>query len=388
MLKRVQHDMEMKKSQTGTLIHFGELSLKGKNRNVFIDQLISNIERKTDGKITKYRDRLFLDGGNPELLCYVYGISWYSKAIKIKKDLNEIINYVLLLVEKNLVGTKTFGVHVKRADKSFKPDSQELSSELGKLIKDRFNLSVNLKKPDLNISVEVAEDVFIHLNKIKGLGGMPVGNGGRILSLLSGGIDSPVASCQMIKRGADVDFLHFHALSSNEKVLDSKIIDLAKIIANFQGNSVLYIVSYNEFQKEIFKHKIKKGYELVLFRRFIIKFAEFLAEKESYQAICTGDSLSQVASQTIENIASVMCNLSIPVFQPLISMDKLEIIELSKKIGSYKTSIKKYKECCSLMSKNPKTRTKKSIISIYEEKINFDKIVKNTYDLLYKIELT
>jgi len=372
--------MQMKKVQTGTLIHFGELSLKGKNRNVFIEKLINNIERKTGGKVTKYRDRLFLMGGNPDLLSYIYGISWYTKAIRLKKDLKNIINNVIQLIEENQVGTKTFGVHVKRADKSFKPDSQELASSLGNTIRERFNLSVNLKNPDLNISIEIADDVFIYLNKQKGLGGMPVGNGGRILSLLSGGIDSPVASCQMIKRGAEVDFIHFHALSSNEKVFDSKIIDLAKIVTNFQVKSIIYIASYNEFQKEILKHKIENGYELVLFRRFIIKFAEFLAEKKSYHAICTGDSLSQVASQTIENIASVMCNISIPVFQPLISMDKLEIIEISKKMGSYETSIKEYKECCSLMSKNPKTKTRKNIINRYEELIDLENIIKKTYE--------
>ena len=377
----------MKEAQTGTLIHYGELSLKGKNRNVFIDQLVSNIERKTGGNVIKYRDRLFLVGGIPDLLSYIYGISWYTTAIKIKKDLKEINYHSLKLIEENRVGRSTFGVRVKRADKSFKPDSQELASDLGKAINQRYNLSVDLKNPDLNIFIEIAEDVFIHLNKIKGLGGMPVGNGGKILSLLSGGIDSPVASYQMIKRGAEVDFIHFHALSSNEKVLDSKIIDLAKIVTNFQVRSVLYIASYNEFQKEILKQKIENGYELVLFRRFIIKFAEYLAEKNSYQAICTGDSLSQVASQTIENIASVMFNLSIPVFQPLISMDKLEIIEISKKMGSYETSIKEYRECCSLMSKNPKTRTKKHLIERYEKQLYFDNIIKKTYENLIKIEI-
>ena len=153
---------------------------------------------------------------------------------------------------------------------------------------------------------------------------------GKILSLLSGGIDSPVASCQMIKRGAEVDFLHFHSYNSNAKVLDSKIIELVKIVSKYQLKSTLYIASYNEFQKEMLKQNIENGYELVLFRRFLIKFAESLADNYGYNAICTGDSLSQVASQTIQNIESVMSNVSVPVFQPLISMDKLEIIDISK----------------------------------------------------------
>lgn len=370
----------MKEAQTGTLIHFGELSLKGKNRNLFIDKLISNIESKTCGKVIKYRDRLFLKGGDTDKLTLIYGISWYSKAIRFSKDLNEIKNNLIQLIEKNLKDNKTFGINVKRADKSFKPDSQALASALGKIIKDKYKLSVNLNNPDLKISIEIAEDVFIHLNKEKGLGGMPVGIAGRILSLLSGGIDSPVASCQMIKRGAEVDFLHFHALSSNKKVIDSKIVKLARIVTKYQLKSKVYIASYGEFQKEIFKQKFEVGYELILFRRFIIKFAEFLAEKESYQAICTGDSLSQVASQTIENIGSVMHNLSVPVFQPLISMDKLEIIDISKNIGSYETSIQEYKECCSLMSKNPKTKTRKTIVNSYENILDFDKIIDSTFN--------
>jgi len=378
----------MNKVQSGILIHFGELTLKGKNRNVFIEKLINNIQRKTAGKIIKYRDRLFLIDGDQEQLKYVYGISWYTKAIKVSKDLDSIKSSLFNLIDKNLKNSESFGIHVKRADKSFKPDSQVLASMLGKAIKDKFNLKVNLKNPDINIFIEIADDVFIHLNKEKGLGGMPVGIAGKILSLLSGGIDSPVASCQMIKRGAEVDFLHFHALSSNEKAFDSKIIDLAKIITRYQVKSKVYISSYNEFQKEILKNTIEKGYELVLFRRFIVKFAEFLAEKENYNAICTGDSLSQVASQTIENISSVMRNINIPVFQPLISMDKLEIIELSRDIGSYETSIKQYKECCSLMSKNPKTRTKKDIVSRYEESLIFDEIIQNTYNKTEIIEIT
>ncbi len=377
----------MKETQTGTLIHFGELSLKGKNRNLFIDKLINNIEIKTGGKVTKYRDRLFLTGGNPDKLNFVYGISSYSSAIRLRKDLIEIQKNLIHLIEKNIEGNKTFGIHVKRADKSFKPDSQELASVLGKIIKDKFKLSVNLKNPDLNISIEIADDVFIHLNKKKGLGGMPVGIAGRILSLLSGGIDSPVASCQMIKRGAEVDFLHFHALGSNKKVIDSIIVKLAEIITKYQLKSKVYIVSYDDFQKEIFKHNVEIGYELVLFRRFLIKFAEFLAEKESYQAICTGDSLSQVASQTIENIGSVMHNLAVPVFQPLISMDKLEIIDISKNIGTYETSIQEYKECCSLMSKNPKTKTKRNIVESYENILEFDKIFDSTYNKMEIVQI-
>ena len=374
--------------ESGTLIHFGELALKGKNRNVFIEKLVNNIERKTGGEVIKYRDRLFLTDGEPGALIFIYGISWYTKAIKLKKDLDSITTNLFRIIEENLSNTKTFGIHVKRADKSFKPDSQVLASTLGKAVKDKFNLSVKLKNPDLNIFIEIADEVFIHLNKEKGLGGMPVGIGGRILSLLSGGIDSPVASVQMIKRGAEVDFLHFHAFNSNEKAVNSKILDLAKIVTKYQLKSKIYIVSYNEFQKGLLNHKIENGYDLVLFRRFIVKFAEFLAEKEQYHAICTGDSLSQVASQTIENIGSVMSNVSVPVFQPLISMDKLEIIDLSKRIGSYETSILQYKECCSLMSKNPKTKTRKNIIERFEGLLNFQDIIRKTYSKVQIVEIS
>ena len=370
--------MHMNDYKSGVLIHFGELSLKGKNRNLFVERLASNIEKKTGGNVSIYRDRLFLTDGSPDNLKFVYGISWYAQAKKIKKDPESISKNVFRIIDENISNSKTFGIHVKRADKSFKPDSQVLAKDLGKDIKDKYDLSVDLKNPDLNIYIEIADEVFIHINKIKGLGGMPVGIGGKILSLLSGGIDSPVASCQMIKRGAEVDFLHFHAFNSNEKVLDSKIIELAKIVSKYQLKSTIYLVSYNEFQKELLKNNIENGYELVLFRRFIIRFAEFLADKYGYNAICTGDSLSQVASQTIENIESVISNVSVPVFQPLISMDKLEIIDISKKIGTYETSIEKYMECCSLVSKNPKTKTRKNIIQKYERILNFHEVIERT----------
>jgi len=378
----------MNEIKTGTLIHFGELTLKGKNRNVFIDKLINHIQNKTGGIINKYRDRLFLEGGNPEKLDYIFGISWYANAYKIQKDLSTLKKLIFELIELNSENLNTFGLFIKRADKSFKPDSMVLSSELGNDIKERYSLKVDLDNPDIYIYIEIADEIFVHLNKNRGLGGMPVGIGGRILSLLSGGIDSPVASCQMIKRGAEVDFLHFHAFNSNKNVEDSKIIELAKIINKYQTKSRIYIASYNEFQKEILNHKIEKGYELVLFRRFIIKFAEFLAEKENYNALCTGDSLSQVASQTIENIGSVINNISIPVFQPLISLDKLEIIDISKKIGSYETSIQPYKECCSLMSKNPKTKTRKNIVKKYENVLNFKQIISDTYEKIKIVSIT
>jgi len=378
----------MNEIKTGTLIHFGELTLKGKNRNVFIDKLINSIQNKTGGIINKYRDRLFLEGGNPEKLDYIFGISWYANAYKIQKDLSTLKKLIFELIELDSENLNTFGLFIKRADKSFKPDSMVLSSELGNDITERYSLKVDLDNPDIYIYIEIADEIFVHLNKSKGLGGMPIGIGGRILSLLSGGIDSPVASCQMIKRGAEVDFLHFHAFNSNKNVEDSKIIELAKIINKYQTKSRIYIASYNEFQKEILNHKIEKGYELVLFRRFIIKFAEFIAEKENYNALCTGDSLSQVASQTIENIGSVINNISIPVFQPLISLDKLEIIDISKKIGSYETSIQPYKECCSLMSKNPKTKTRKNIVEKYENVLNFKQIISDTYEKIKIVSIT
>ena len=371
----------------GTIIHFGELTLKGRNRNIFINKLIENIKEKTDGTIRQYNDRLFLVGGNYSNLKNVFGISWYAKAWIVDKNIDAVSNFVVDSISRRDIKSKSFALYIKRSDKSFKPDSQELARLLGQKIADKHSLKVNLKKPDIPIYIEIADEVFIHFEKINALGGLPVGMGGKALSLLSGGIDSPVASYLMIKRGCEVDFIHFHAFKNNQQAFDSKISQIASNISMYQSSSTISYVPYNIFQKKILQTDIKRGYELVLFRLFMFKLAEEFAVLNKYNALICGDCLSQVASQTVENIFPVYSQSKIPIFHPLISFDKNQIINISKTIDTYELSIQNYKECCSLVAQNPRTKVKPDILLEEADKIDLDEIIKESLALINSYDL-
>lgn len=372
----------------GVLIHFGELTLKGRNRSSFVDKLVENIFSKTNYTIKKYRDRLFVEGGDIEKIKNVFGISWFAEAEIVEKNVDKIVSYIESYIINNISETATFGLFIKRSDKQFEFNSQKLAEIIGSQIQDKFNLKVDLSNPDLTIYIEIADDVFVFFNKLKGLGGMPSGVAGKILGLLSGGIDSPVASYLMMKRGCEVDYLHFHTFRVNEQAIESKITELVRKLGKYQSDSKIYFVPYSFFQSSLLSKTISRGYELILFRRFMARFAEKLAKIKNYKALCTGDSLSQVASQTIENLNTAYNKMSLPLFQPLISFDKGEIIKISKDIGTYETSILPYNECCSLVSKSPKTKTRIELVNKYELRIGMDEIIYRSLDNMKEYKLS
>ncbi len=375
------------KHQNVTLIHYGELSLKGRNRSLFENRLVENIERETGGSVTKYRGRFVMKGGNPENLKYIFGISWYANAIRSEKSTESIINIILKEVGSHIQGSNSFGIFVKRPDKTFPCTSMELEKDIGEKVCKKTGMSVNLKKPDLSIFVEIADDAYIYFNKIQGLRGLPVDVSGNVLSLLSGGIDSPVASYLMMKRGCRVNYIHFHVFSDNNKVMNTKMQSVLDILNRYQGNSKIFLVPYYEFEMEILKAFNTKGTELVLFRRFMVKLAEKIAREYGFKALVTGDSLGQVASQTIENIAQITKSVTIPIFQPLIAYDKQEIIDLAKQISTYDLSIEKYKDCCSIVSSNPRTKANTRQIEQLENTMNMDSVIERTFDLVSVIEM-
>jgi thiamine biosynthesis protein ThiI len=368
--------------QIVTLIHYGELSLKGRNRSLFENKLKENIERETGGKITKYRGRLVLEKGNPEHLKNVFGISWYAEAIKVDKNYESIKKLVLSKVNDHVTDKNSFGVFVKRADKSFPCTSMELENKIGSEISKTYCLEVNLNSPELSVFIEIADDVYIYFKKKQGLKGLPVDVSGNVLSLLSGGIDSPVASYLMMKRGCRVNFIHFHVFSSNTQIKNTKMNHVFDALDKYQGGSRIYLVPYFQFEMEILKAQNTRGHELVLFRRFMVKVAERIALQNGFKALVTGDSLGQVASQTMENIAQITKIVSIPVFQPLIAYDKQEIVDLAKKIGTYELSIENYKDCCSIVSSNPRTKANTKQILALEERMNMDEVIEKTLDLV------
>jgi len=369
-------------NQLVTLIHYGELSLKGKNRSLFENKLKLNIERETGGKVTKYRGRFVLENGEPELLKYVFGISWYAEALRVDKNYDSIRDIVLSKVEKELPGKSSFAVFVKRSDKSFHQTSMELEKDIGSEISKSFDIKVNLTNPELSVFIEIADDVYVYFNRKQGLKGLPVDVSGNVLSLLSGGIDSPVASYLMMKRGCRVNFIHFHVFSKNRLIKDTKMQHLFEILNEYQGNSRIYLVPYYQFEMAVLKTVNTRGHELILFRRFMVKVAERIAVQHGFKALVTGDSLGQVASQTMENIAQVTKIISMPIFQPLIAYDKQEIIDLAKKVGTYELAIENYKDCCAIVSSNPRTKANINQILSLEEIMNIDEVIGKTLELV------
>lgn len=374
-------------NQIITLIHYGELSLKGKNRSLFEDKLKDNIERETGGKVTKYRGRFVLENGDPEHLKKVFGISWYTDAIRVEKDFDSIKNQILTKVKDHLPAKSSFGVFVKRSDKSFPCTSMELENKIGSAISKSYSLPVDLKNPELSVFIEIADEVYVYFKKKQGLKGLPVDVSGNVLSLLSGGIDSPVASYLMMKRGCRVNFIHFHVFSDNKLINDTKMRRVFETLNKYQGNSRIFLVPYYQFEMGILKALHTRGHELILFRRFMVRVAEMISLQNGFKALVTGDSLGQVASQTMENIAQITKIVLMPIFQPLIAYDKQEIVDLAKQIGTYELSIENYKDCCSIVSSNPRTKANTKQILALEERMNIDKVIEKTLELVSVYEV-
>ena len=374
------------------LIHYGEIGLKGRNRRHFEEKLASNVRKALQGKVDATvkieQKRLFVEfsgkvngAKTKEALGKVFGIEWFALAEECEPTLVGIWK----CVKKNLkrVEGKTFGVKTKRTDKNFPIKSMELSAEIGGRIHEATGAKVDLGNPEVTVHLIVLQKkAFVHFEKVKGLGGLPVGTAGRVLCLMSGGIDSPVAAWMMMKRGCSVDFLHVHSFTKNEEVGGTKIEKLVGILDEYQQRKAkLLVVPYSHFYART--GEVERRYELVVFRRYLYTFAEKIALEKEYGGIVCGDSLGQVASQTLENIAAAQHGLDVPVFRPLISMDKMEIVNVAEKIGTYAESIKKYQDCCSLVSvSNPVTKAKKSMVSNYYEKIKGKQLLEESMDAL------
>jgi tRNA uracil 4-sulfurtransferase len=371
------------KSDKCFLIHYGELSLKGKNRSVFELKLKENIENATGGRVSRYRGYFILEGGTPEVLSRVMGISWYAEAHVLDNGIDRLVSKVSEEVGGRIAdGTETFGVFVKRPNKAFPHTSVETAAILGKEICKEYGLRADLRSPDIGVFIEIADRTYIFFQKTEGLRGFPVDVSGRVLSLISGGIDSPVSTYLMMKRGCHTDLIHFHVYSDNGNVESSKMYSIFREISGYQRETHVFLVPYYPFESGILKLAGTEGYELVLFRRFMVMVAERIALKYGHKALVTGDSLGQVASQTIDNLALVKQSVSVPIFQPLITYDKQEIVDYAKKIGTYELSIAPYKDCCSIVSANPKTRAGRERLIYFEKSLDMEKIIESTLDLV------
>lgn len=366
------------------IIKYGELWLKSEPvRRRFIKQLSENIRRmlkakKIVFKLEKTRDMLILETKSEkaaEVLKRVFGISWFTKAKETRSDMKSI-EKASLEIAKRIRPNETFAIRASRSDKSAKFTSREIEERVGGKIKRKVNLS----NPDFTVFVEVkTSKSYVYPRKIKGLGGLPYGVSGRVLSLISGGIDSPVASWMLMKRGCETDFIYFHPeIFTGRKSLENVKKVIKKLVEYSPRGMNLYVVPFSEIQKSVVEN-CERRMTCVLCRRSMYRAAQTLASKTKGKALVTGENLAQVASQTLDNLFAESDVLRIPIFRPLIGMDKEEVISLAKKIGTYELSIEM--GCCSLSPKKPSTKAKLNIVIGEEKRIkNLDKLIKRSIE--------
>lgn len=370
------------------LIKDGELALKGLNRSTFEDILIKNIRRSLspsgEFKVIRSQSTIILEPvGDVDMaqaaqkLRCVFGIAGFSRAGVADKEIGSIKSVAAEYLHDELMLAKTFKVEAKRSDKSFPLNSPEISRELGGYLLDKFNhLRVDVHKPDITVTVEVREhSVYVRGNQIKGAGGMPVGTAGRAALLMSGGIDSPVAGWMMAKRGLYLDAIHFASPPYTSARAEIKVRELVRLLTRYSGRINLTVVPFTEIQETI-KDTCPEELFTLIMRRQMMRIATRIAENNGCGALITGESLGQVASQTLQALACTDKVCSIPVFRPLIGMDKNEIVIISRKIGTFETSIQPYEDCCTVFTpKHPRTRPTVELVEAAEAAVEWDGLI-------------
>jgi len=369
------------------LVRYGELTTKGKNRKDFIKKLDQNIrfilKDLPNLEFQRTYDRIYIKihGNDPEIiksrLSKVFGISSFSFTESVPSDLDLICERCLSIAKAS--NKSTFKMITKRHDKTFSMNSDTVNRKVASEILKNTNLKVDVHHPELEIRVEIhSETTYITSEKILGLGGYPSGINGKVLLLLSGGIDSPVAAYELMKRGLDVEAIHFASPPYTSSSAREKVLSLAQQLSIYnQGRMRVHIINFTELQLEIYK-QAGDPYAVTLMRRMMVRIAEAIAKNNQILAIASGESLGQVASQTLESIACINSVISIPVIRPLICMDKIEIINLARKIGTYETSILPYEDCCTIFDpKNPVTKPTNKKAEFYESKFDFDKMIED-----------
>ena len=379
------------------LIKYAEIGTKGKNRYLFEDALIKQIKnalKKVDGSFaaSKESGRIYLQAQGAydydevvEALKRVFGIAWICPMVQIEeKDFENIKKVVVDYIDEVYPDKHfTFKVDSRRADKSYPVRSEQMNCELGEVILNAFpETAVNVHEPDVLLHVEVRKVVNIYSLMIPGPGGMPVGTNGKAMLLLSGGIDSPVAGYMIAKRGVKIDAVYFHAPPYTSDRAKQKVIDLARLVSRYSGPIPLHIVNFTEIQLYIYEQCPHEELTIIM-RRYMMKIAEEIAGKSGALALVTGESIGQVASQTVQSLAATNEVCAMPVFRPLIGFDKQEIVELSEKIGTFETSIQPYEDCCTIfVAKHPVIKPNLNVIrkSELNLKEKIDEMVRTAID--------
>ncbi len=373
------------------LIRYGEIHLKGKNRPFFERALKKQIQRACIGiecEVSMRSGRYYVreyDIKNEQKLVSavlnVFGVHSVSVAYVVDKDKDALVKAAIDVARKQGITSGTFKVQAKRADKTFKMGSMKLAAYIGEKMLDAFpELSVKMENPDHMVYAEVREECYIFIDKLDGLGGMPVGTGGKAMLLLSGGIDSPVAGYLMAKRGLSLSAVHYHSFPFTSERAKQKVIDLRDIMQNYCGHITLYVVPFTKIQEEIHKN-CQDRFMTIIMRYFMMRIAEAVAIQKGCKALITGESLGQVASQTMESLAVSNSSVDLPVFRPLIAMDKIEIMAMARKIDTYETSILPFEDCCTVfLPEHPATKPRLSDIMKEVAKLEAEKLIEEAVE--------
>ncbi|MEO4051930.1 tRNA uracil 4-sulfurtransferase ThiI [Solibacillus sp. CAU 1738] len=370
------------------LIRYGELSTKGRNKKDFINRLRENIRYSFADvlplNIRAERDRMFIEIENEEKLQLlmtrlpeVFGIQSFSPVASCTKDIDEMKELAIKIMEQYKDEELTFKVEVRRTDKTFPLDSHAIQREIGgTVLRNYQNLSVQVRKPDVELRIEVRNDaVYMMAQVIPGAGGMPIGSNGKSLLMLSGGIDSPVAGYLMMKRGVRLEAIHFFSPPYTSENSLQKVKDLANELTKFGANIRLHIIPFTEIQVLI-KERVPENMSMTSTRRMMLRVADKVREEIGALAIVTGESLGQVASQTLDSLTAINDVTSTPILRPLIATDKLDIISIAERIGTYETSIQPYEDCCTIFTPaSPKTKPKLEKVTYYESFTEFDELI-------------
>lgn len=366
------------------LIKYGEIGIKGKNRYIFEDALVKQIKhalKKVEGafEVTKQQGRIYVEvlseydyDDMVAALQKVFGIVGICPVVHVEDEGFEKLTEDVIEYFKKVYKTldKTFKVNARRARKNYPLDSMQINYNLGEKILEAFpDMKVDVHQPEILLNIEIREKIYIYSQIIPGPGGMPVGTNGKAMLLLSGGIDSPVAGYMVAKRGVKIDAVYFHAPPYTSERAKQKVVDLAKLVSVYSGPIYLHVINFTDIQLYIYE-KCPHEELTIIMRRYMMRIAEYLAKENGSLGLITGESIGQVASQTMQSLAATNEVCTMPVIRPLISFDKQDIIDISQKINTYETSILPFEDCCTIfVAKHPVTKPNVNIIKRSEKKL-------------------
>ena len=384
------------------LCKYGEIILKGANRKYFEDILCRELRQRAkpigDFDIYRAQSTIYIEPKDEfcdmdamfEAARKVFGIIAVARAAVAPKDFESIKETVRTYIPAFLAGKKTFKVEAKRSDKSFPMDSMELSREVGAVVLDTVRgIKVDVHNPEVTVMVEIREfGAYIHAGRFKAAGGMPIGTNGRGLLLLSGGIDSPVAGYMVAKRGVKLEAVHFESFPYTSERAREKVLELAGILAEYTGDIDVHVISLTKIQEELSRN-CEEDYFTLLLRRYMMAIASRIAHERGCGALVTGESIGQVASQTMPAIGVTDIMADLPVFRPCIGLDKEEIVQIARKIDTFETSILPYEDCCTVFTpRHPKTRPELAKVEAEERKLPFDQLVEEALATRYSHHIT